>query len=157
MNTTATIIRVPVQVYSESRHPLPSYARMFDSGMDVCANLPDANIPISLSTGDKRIVPTGLFFAIPPGYEFQVRPRSGTSLKTSLKISNSPGTIDSPYRGELGIIVENIGQHFTINDGDKIAQLVLAPVVQCHWQQVDSKDALGSTDRGSGGFGSTGG
>lgn len=149
------MITVPVDVYSESRHGLPEYARLYDSGMDIRANLVDAK-PLTLYRGSKVIIPTGLYFAIPPGYEFQVRPRSGTSFKTSLCVVNAPGTIDSQYRGALGIIIENRGDQLTIADGERIAQLVLAPVVQCEWQRVESKEALGATARGEGGFGSTG-
>jgi dUTP pyrophosphatase len=152
-----TIIQVPVKVYSESRHGLPQYAKMFDSGMDVRVNLVNPDEPLIIPQGGKVIIPTGLYFAIPSGYEFQVRPRSGTSYKTTLKIANSPGTIDATYRGELGLIVENTGVfQLVINDGDRIAQIVLAPVVQCVWQTSTSKELLGTTDRGEGGFGSTG-
>lgn len=151
------MIKVPVKVYSESRHPLPSYARLFDSGMDAIANLPVKDSSIFLNSREKQLIPTGLFVAIPPGYEIQVRPRSGTSLKTDLRVSNTPGTIDSPYRGEICIIAENIGvDPLEIKDGAKIAQLVLAPVVECVWEPVESKEALGTTDRGIGGFGHSG-
>lgn len=146
---------VPVSVYSTSRHSLPEYAKLYDSGMDIRANLVDGK-PLTLYRGTKLAVPTGLFFAIPVGYEFQVRPRSGLSLNTGLKISNSPGTIDANYRGELLILLENLGDQLSIHDGDRIAQLVLAPVVRCVWFEVDAVSNLGTTDRGESGFGSTG-
>ena len=145
-----------VEVYCESRHGLPQYAHMFDAGMDVQAFLPNTSDTLILYPNGKLIVPTGLYFAIPNGFEFQVRPRSGLSYKTSVKISNAPGTIDSPYRGELGIILENTGPQFTINDGDKIAQLVLAPVFHCTWKQVPNRSDLSETPRSCNGFGSTG-
>ncbi len=151
-----TVIEVPVKIYSESRHSWPDYAKRFDSGMDVRVFLPDAQSTLTLVTGAKAVLPTGLYVGIPPGYELQVRPRSGTSIKTGLRIANSPGTIDSNYRGEIGIIVENTGPDYIIQDGERIAQLVLAPVVKCVWKSYTSRDDLGSTDRGAGGFGSTG-
>jgi len=129
---------------------------MFDSGMDVRANLPDEHEPLVIGAGKTVIVPTGLYVATPPGYEFQARPRSGISLKTGIRIANSIGTIDSPYRGEIGIIVWNTGDDYTVNDGDKIAQLVLAPVYICEWNIVSSKQSLPDTSRGDGGYGSTG-
>lgn len=148
------MINVVVDIYSESHHPLPDYARLFDSGMDLQAYLPNGSL---LVPADQTvIVPTGLYVAIPPGYEFQIRPRSGTSYKTRLRISNPPGTIDSGYRGELGILLDNHGSQLSLSDGDRVAQMVLAPVIKCVWNQVTNKDLLGSTDRGEGGFGSTG-
>jgi dUTP pyrophosphatase len=147
---------IEVKVYSESRHGLPEYAKLYDSGMDVRANLLLPNTTWQILAGMKVIIPTGLFVAIPPGFELQVRPRSGLSLKTDIKVSNSPGTVDSPYRGEIGIIIENIGDEiFDLKDGDKIAQLVLAPVYKCVWKPVPKND-LGKTDRDDGGYGSTG-
>lgn len=154
------MIMVPqlaVQIYSESRHDLPSYGRLYDSGMDVYANLKEAGSVLQLYENAIKIIPTGLYVSIPPGYELQVRPRSGTSFKTNLRVCNSPGTIDSGYRGEIGIIMQNIGQTLCeIQDGERIAQLVLAPVFKCIWQPVLCKEDLGDTPRGVGGFGSTG-
>lgn len=148
---------VIVDIYSESRHGLPEYARMFDSGMDVRANLSNPDSIRTILPGCTDLIPTGLFVAIPPGYEFQVRPRSGLSLKTKLRVANAPGTIDSPYRGEICIIMENIGTDtLTLADGDRAAQLVLSPVLKCVWNQVVHKSDLSTTDRGEGGFGSTG-
>jgi dUTP pyrophosphatase len=130
---------------------LPRYMSDTAAGMDLCA----ANVePIVLDPGQIRLVPTGLYVAIPKGYEGQVRPRSGLALKHGLTLVNAPGTIDSDYRGEVGIIVGNIGsQPYTIERGTRIAQLVVAPVVQAEIEIVDELDA---TERGQGGFGHTG-
>ena len=129
---------------------LPAYATPGAAGMDVLAAE-----QVMLAPGARHAVPTGLAVAIPPGYEIQVRPRSGLALKHGISVPNTPGTIDSDYRGELKIILINHGQeHFTIQRGDRIAQLVVAPVVQARWDEVDELD---ETARGEGGFGSTGG
>ncbi len=129
---------------------LPAYATEGAAGMDVLAAE-----DVSLAPGGRYAVATGLAVAIPPGFEIQVRPRSGLALKHGVTVPNTPGTIDSDYRGELKIIVINHGtQDFAIRRGDRIAQLVLAPVTRASWLEVDS---LGETARGEGGFGSTGG
>ena len=131
--------------------PLPRYMSDAAAGMDLCAANED---PIVLEPGHIRLIPTGLYVAIPPGYEGQVRPRSGLALKHGLVIVNSPGTIDADYRGEVGVIVGNIGsQPYTIERGSRIAQLVIAPVVRASVELVESLD---ETARGSGGFGHTG-
>lgn len=130
--------------------PLPAYATTGAAGMDVVSAE-----QIVLAPGSRHAVATGLALAIPPGYEVQVRPRSGLALKHGISVPNTPGTIDSDYRGELKIILINHGhEHFAIHRGDRIAQLVLAPVVQARWDEVDELD---ETARGEGGFGSTGG
>lgn len=132
---------------------LPSYETSGAAGADVRANLPD-RAPIALDPGQRALVPTGLRIEIPRGYEVQVRPRSGLALKHGITLPNTPGTIDSDYRGPLGVIVMNAGQErFEIAHGDRIAQLVVAPVVQATFELAR---ALGETDRGAGGFGSTG-
>ncbi|NOD84378.1 dUTP diphosphatase [Ruegeria sp. HKCCD6119] len=132
---------------------LPSYETSGAAGADVRANLPD-RAPITLDPGQRALVPTGLRIEIPQGYEVQVRPRSGLALKHGITLPNTPGTIDSDYRGPLGVIVMNAGQErFEIAHGDRIAQLVVAPVVQARFELAQ---ALGETDRGAGGFGSTG-
>jgi dUTP pyrophosphatase len=132
--------------------PLPSYEPIGAAGADVRASLSADSL--SIPAGKRVLVPTGLSFEIPLGFEIQVRPRSGLSLKTDLLVVNSPGTIDSDYRGELKIILGNFGQaDAIIKHGDRIAQLVLAPVVQANFIIVDE---LNTTSRGSGGFGSTG-
>ena len=129
---------------------LPEYATDGAAGMDVLAAE-----DMTLAPGGRHAVATGLALAIPPGYEIQVRPRSGLALKHGISVPNAPGTIDSDYRGELKIILINHGQaDFAIRRGDRIAQLVLAPVVRASWLKVDELD---ETLRGEGGFGSTGG
>lgn len=130
---------------------LPSYAHVTDAGMDICSNE-----EVLLEPGTTKIVHTGIAVAIPNGYEIQVRPRSGLSLKTPLRIANAPGTIDSEYRGEIGIIVTNTGTgNYVIDKGVKIAQLVLAPTPKILWEEVESVENLGTTERGKGGYGST--
>ena len=130
--------------------PLPAYATDGAAGMDVVSAE-----TVTLKPGQRYAVPTGLAVAIPHGYEIQVRPRSGLAFKHGITVPNTPGTIDSDYRGELRVLLINHGLHdFTVERGDRIAQLVLAPVVQAAWDEVDELDA---TARGEGGFGSTGG
>ncbi|MEM9575829.1 MAG: dUTP diphosphatase [Pseudomonadota bacterium] len=138
---------------SDPEIALPAYETAGAAGADVRANLP--NGPITLRPQARALVPTGLCFAIPPGFEVQVRPRSGLALKHGITLVNSPGTIDSDYRGEVGVIMMNTGaEDFEIIHGMRIAQLVVAPVVQAGFTSADSLDETG---RGSGGFGSTGG
>ncbi|HAE26353.1 MULTISPECIES: dUTP diphosphatase [Hyphomonas] len=132
---------------------LPAYETDGSAGMDVRAAVPEGE-PMVLAPGARAMVPTGLSVAIPQGYEIQVRPRSGLAAKHGLTCLNTPGTIDSDYRGEIKVILVNLGQEaFTIQRGERIAQLVLAPVTRLAWQAVDSLD---ETARGAGGFGSTG-
>ncbi|KXU95763.1 dUTP diphosphatase [Acetobacter cerevisiae] len=131
--------------------PLPSYATAGAAGMDLLAAVPE---PVTLQPGGRTVIPTGLCIALPPGYELQVRPRSGLALKHGIILPNSPGTIDEDYRGEVGVIVLNAGdQPFTVEHGMRIAQAVIAPVERVSWAECDSLDA---TARGIGGFGSTG-
>ena len=130
--------------------PLPAYATAGAAGMDVVS----AEY-VTIAPGARHAVATGLALAIPQGYEIQVRPRSGLAFKHGITVPNTPGTIDSDYRGELKVLLINHGtEDFTIARGDRVAQLVLAPVVQAAWAEVDELDA---TARGAGGFGSTGG
>jgi len=130
--------------------PLPAYATSGAAGMDVVSAE-----DVTLAPGARHAVATGLAVAIPVGYEIQVRPRSGLALKHGITVPNTPGTIDSDYRGELKVILINLGDEpFAIARGDRVAQLVLAPVVQAAWNEVATLDA---TERGAGGFGSTGG
>lgn len=130
--------------------PLPAYATEGSAGMDVVASE-----TMSIAPGDRKAVPTGLSMAIPEGYEIQVRPRSGLAFKHGITVPNTPGTIDSDYRGELKVLLINHGNHhFKIERGDRVAQLVVAPVTQGLWEEVDELD---TTTRGDGGFGSTGG
>jgi dUTP pyrophosphatase len=130
---------------------LPAYQTPGAAGADLCACLA---APVTLLPGAHALVPTGLRFEIPPGYEMQVRPRSGLAAKFGVTVLNSPGTIDSDYRGEVQVILVNHGASpFVINHGDRIAQAVIAPVIQACFA---ASDALGGTERGEGGFGSTG-
>lgn len=133
-------------------HPdavLPAYAHPSDAGMDI-RSVADLVIP----AGKRALVPTGLVMLLPPMYEAQVRPRSGLALKSGVTVLNTPGTIDSGYRGEVGVILANFGDaDFTVKKGDKIAQLVIAPVTQ---PEIVETDVVDETDRGAGGFGSTG-
>ena len=130
---------------------LPSYQSKGAAGADVSASL---SSPITISPGERALIPTGLFLEIPEGFEVQVRPRSGLAMRHGITVLNAPGTIDSDYRGELSVLLVNLGsEDFTINPGDRIAQLVAAKVERASFLQADS---LGDTDRGVGGFGSTG-
>jgi len=131
--------------------PLPRYASHGASGMDVFAA---AEGPLSVGPGETVLVPTGLFVAIPEGFEIQVRPRSGLAARNGITVTNSPGTIDSDYRGEVKIILTNLGREpFVIKRGDRIAQLVVAESIRAEWEEVNSLD---DTVRGAGGFGHTG-
>lgn len=142
---------VNVRVVNRSKHALPHYATGLSAGMDLKANLDTAK---TLQPGERALVPTGIFMELPGGYEAQVRPRSGLALKHGITVLNAPGTVDADYRGEVGVILINLGQTaFTIEDGERIAQLVVAPYTQVEWEQTET---LTETDRGSGGFGSTG-
>lgn len=146
-------IRVIREEEADPSIPLPSYETAGAAGADVRANLP-GKAAITLEPGQRALVPTGLRIEIPQGYEVQVRPRSGLALKHGITLPNTPGTIDSDYRGPLGVIVLNAGQDpFEITHGERIAQLIVAPVVQATFEAAD---ALSETDRGAGGFGSTG-
>ena len=134
--------------------PLPAYETAQAAGMDLRAAVPEEE-PLTLRPGDRYAVPTGLAFALPAGFEGQVRPRSGLAFKSGITCLNSPGTVDADYRGEVKVILINHGpEDFVIRRGDRIAQLVIAPVVQAKWAEAESLD---DTARGAGGFGSTGG
>lgn len=134
--------------------PLPAYETAGAAGMDLRAAVPE-DAPVVLRPGARTAVPTGLAFALPVGFEAQVRPRSGLALKSGVTVANAPGTIDQDYRGELKVLLINLGEEdFVIRRGDRVAQLVIAPVVQAAWREVGGLDA---TARGAGGFGSTGG
>ena len=131
--------------------PVPSYQTSHSAGMDLYAALVGS---ITVAPGLRTLVPTGFAMAIPAGYEAQIRPRSGLALNQGLTVVNAPGTVDADYRGEIGVILINSGQKdVIINRGERIAQMVIAPVIQCVWREVDS---LPETKRGAGGFGSTG-
>lgn len=140
-----------IKIINRSRHALPSYQTPLSAGMDLRANV---DAPVTLRPMERTIVPTGLFIALPEGYEAQVRPRSGLAIKSGITCLNSPGTIDADYRGEIGVILANLStEDFVINDGDRIAQMVIARHETAEWETVDSLD---QTQRGAGGFGSTG-
>ncbi len=143
-----------VKVVNKSRHPLPSYKTEGSCGMDLRANLEEVK---TLKPLERAMIPTGLFFEIPKGIEGQIRARSGLSLKKGITLINGIGTIDSDYRGELGILVVNLSdEEVTIEDGDRIAQMVFMAYEVAHWVQVESLDELSETERGEGGFGHTG-
>jgi dUTP pyrophosphatase len=150
VNPTVPIVRLP---HAEGL-PLPAYETAQAAGMDLRAAAPQDE-PIVLRPGSRFAVPTGFAFALPPGFEGQVRPRSGLAIKSGVTCLNTPGTVDADYRGEVKVILINHGEEdVTIRRGDRIAQLVVAPVVQAQWAEVGSLD---ETARGAGGFGSTGG
>ena len=131
---------------------IPSYETNSSAGLDLRAYLPEGNI--KLSPKETKLIGTGLYFEIPEGFEVQIRPRSGLALKNGVSVLNSPGTIDADYRGEIGVILVNLSNNsFTINPGERIAQLVIAKYEQVSWNLTESLDI---TERGSGGFGSTG-
>ncbi|WCL81188.1 dUTP diphosphatase [Saprospira sp. CCB-QB6] len=140
-----------VKIINRSNFPLPSYKTLGSAGMDLRANI---EAPIRLGSLERTLVPTGLFMELPQGYEAQVRPRSGLALKKGLSVPNAPGTIDSDYRGEIGVILVNLSKdEIEIAPGERIAQLVVAQYQKISWQAVESLD---QSERGTGGFGSTG-
>ena len=140
-----------VQIINKSHHPLPQYATPLSAGMDLRANITE---PITLKPLERTLVPTGLFMALPEGYEAQVRPRSGLALKKGITVLNTPGTIDADYRGEICVILINLSaEPFIINDGERIAQMVIAKHEQPDFIEVK---ALDETERGAGGFGHSG-
>jgi dUTP pyrophosphatase len=151
--------RIPVAVFRvrgarDADLPLPAPATPESAGIDLCAAL---ETELVLAPGARVLVPTGFALAIPPGYEGQVRPRSGLALRHGVTIPNAPGTIDSDYRGEVAVILQNGGgEPFVVRRGERIAQLVIAAVAQPVMVEVSSADALGGTERGAGGFGHTG-
>jgi dUTP pyrophosphatase len=140
-----------IEIVNHSHHALPEYATPLSAGMDLRASI---DSPIVLKPLERCLVPTGLAIALPAGYEAQVRPRSGMALKHGISLVNTPGTIDADYRGDIGVILINLSKEdFTIHDGDRIAQLVVAPFTTVSWQPVETLD---DTERGDGGFGHTG-
>ncbi|MDY6205537.1 MAG: dUTP diphosphatase [Prevotella sp.] len=142
---------IKIKVVNHSRHPLPAYATPESAGMDLRAHI---DAPITLRPLERRLVPTGLFIALPPGYEAQVRPRSGLALKHGITVLNAPGTVDSDYRGELGVLLVNLSSEaFVINDGERIAQMVISRHEQAEFVAVEQLD---ETQRGAGGYGHTG-
>ncbi|HRH10503.1 MAG TPA: dUTP diphosphatase [Bacteroidia bacterium] len=140
-----------VKVINQSKHPLPEYATALAAGLDLKANI---SSPIILKPLQRQLVPTGLFIQLPESFEAQIRPRSGLAFKNGITVLNSPGTIDADYRGEVKVLLVNLSDtEFIINDGERIAQMVIAKHEQINWEQVE---VLDDSDRGAGGFGSTG-
>lgn len=140
-----------LRIINTSRHELPEYGTESSAGMDLRANLDQ---PVVLQSLERSMIPTGLFLEIPKGYEGQVRPRSGLAAKKGITVLNSPGTIDADYRGEVKVILVNLSNEpFTVEDGERIAQLVIAKHERVEWEQASE---LNETGRGTGGFGSTG-
>jgi dUTP pyrophosphatase len=140
-----------VQIINKSKHTTPNYETNGAAGMDLKANIENS---IILKPLERAIVKTGLFIALPIGFEAQVRPRSGLAAKKGITVLNAPGTIDADYRGEIGVILVNLSNEvFTVNDGERIAQLIIAKHARANWEEVT---VLSDTDRGTGGFGSTG-
>ncbi|RNC64295.1 dUTP diphosphatase [Proteiniphilum sp. X52] len=140
-----------IKIVNKSRHPLPEYATASAAGMDLRANLEES---IVLKPLERTLVPTGIYIQLPEGYEAQIRPRSGLAIKHGIGIVNAPGTIDADYRGEIRVILVNLSnEDFTIQDGERICQMVIAEHARVEWDAVDSLD---ETERGAGGFGHTG-
>lgn len=140
-----------VKIVNESGYAVPSYATELSAGMDLKANITE---PVVLNSLERAMVPTGLFIELPEGYEAQIRPRSGLAAKFGITVANAPGTIDADYRGEIKVILVNLSKdQFVINPGERIAQMVIAKYEKIEWEEVSE---LGQTDRGAGGFGSTG-
>ena len=140
-----------IKVVNKSKHPLPHYATSQSAGMDLRANL---DKPITLKPLDRTLIKTGVFMELPIGYEAQVRPRSGLAFKNGVTVLNTPGTIDADYRGEVGVILVNLSnEDFVVEDGERVAQMVIAKHEQPSWEEVEE---LIETERGDGGFGSTG-
>lgn len=140
-----------VKVINRSHHELPQYGTAQSAGLDLRANL---SAPVTLKPLERKLIPTGLFISLPAGSEAQIRPRSGLALKHGISLLNTPGTIDADYRGEIGVIMVNLSnEDFTVNDGDRIAQMVVAKYEQVDWLPVEELD---DTERGEGGFGHTG-
>jgi dUTP pyrophosphatase len=140
-----------VKVINQSKHPLPAYQTVLSAGLDLRANLEE---PVVFKPLERKLIGTGLFIELPAGYEAQIRPRSGLAYKHGISVLNSPGTIDADYRGEIKVLLVNLSNEtFTVNDGDRIAQMVVAKHEQIQWEEALD---LSQTERGSGGYGSTG-
>ena len=140
-----------IKIVNKSKHPLPEYATPGSAGMDLRANI---DAPITLAPGERKLIPTGIYIALPVGYEAQIRPRSGLALKYGIGLANMLGTCDADFRGQIGVILINLGQEdFVVNDGERIAQMVIAKHETAEWEVVDELD---ETERGEGGYGHTG-
>jgi len=144
-------MKTTIKIKNLSKHPLPKYQTALSAGMDLHANIDQ---PITIQPGQREIVSTGLFLELPEGYEAQIRPRSGLAFKHGITVLNSPGTIDADYRGEIKVLLINHGQSsFDINDGERIAQMVIAEYASIQWEETTQ---LNDTERGEGGYGSSG-
>lgn len=144
--------KVKVKVINRSHHPLPAYGTPGAAGMDIRAFLPEGSV--TLRPRQRALIPTGIYMQLPQGYECQIRPRSGLALKHGITIANSPGTVDCDYRGEVGIILMNLGQEdFTVNDGERVCQMVIKQYSRVEWEPAKELDR---TVREDGGFGHTG-
>ena len=140
-----------IKIVNKSKHPLPEYATPGSAGMDLRANI---DAPITLAPGERKLIPTGIYIAVPVGYEAQIRPRSGLALKHGIGLANMLGTCDADFRGQIGVILINLGQEdFVVNDGERIAQMVIAKHERAEWDVVEELD---ETERGEGGYGHTG-
>lgn len=140
-----------VKIINKSKHNLPEYATLLSAGMDLRANIEE---PIALKPLQRELISTGIYIQLPPGYEAQIRPRSGLAFKHGISIANSPGTIDADYRGEIRVILVNLSdEEFVVNDGERICQMIISKHERIEWQKVDTLD---ESDRGEGGFGHTG-
>jgi dUTP pyrophosphatase len=140
-----------VKIINKSQHPLPQYATPYSAGMDLHANLSE---PIVINPLERKLIPTGIYIALPEGFEAQIRPRSGLALKHGITVLNTPGTIDADYRGEICVILVNLSSEpFTVNDGERICQMIIAEHSHIDWEEVEE---LSDTERGAGGFGHTG-
>lgn len=142
---------IEIKVVNKGRHPLPEYATPLSAGMDLRANIEE---PVTLRPMERKLIPTGLFIALPPGYEAQIRPRSGLALRHGITVLNTPGTVDADYRGEVMVLLVNFSNDvFIVEDGERIAQMVVARHEQGQWINVATLD---ETERGAGGYGHTG-
>ena len=155
---TTHTVELPIRIVNKGKHPLPHYATEHSAGLDLRANLEEE---ITLAPGQRALVPTGLFLELPEGTEAQIRPRSGLAFKHGVTVLNAPGTIDADYRGEVGVLLINLGQEpFVVKDGERIAQMVVARYVRITFEETaapgSGPGSLTPTARGEGGFGHTG-
>ena len=142
---------IKVKIVNKSAYPVPAYATELSAGMDLKANITE---PVTIASLERAMIPTGIYIELPEGYEAQIRPRSGLAAKFGVTVANAPGTVDADYRGEVKVILVNLSKEpFVINPGERIAQMVIAKYEKIEWEEVEE---LGDTERGDGGFGSTG-
>lgn len=142
---------IKVKIVNKSAYPVPAYATELSAGMDLKANITE---PVTIASLERAMIPTGIYMELPEGYEAQIRPRSGLAAKFGVTVANAPGTVDADYRGEVKVILVNLSKEpFVINPGERIAQMVIAKYEKIEWEEVEE---LGDTERGAGGFGSTG-